>query len=910
MPLEPLATPVSELFTRLAGGHAARITVLTPNRRLAQSLLADFDAHQAAAGLTAWETADVLPFDAFVQRLWEDALYSRDAAHVPAMLSAAQEQVLWEEAIRATPSGEALLAPAAAAGQCRQAWRLVHAWRLSGKLAMHPGGEDARAFLDWMGRYVRLARERGLTDEARLPDVVAPLLDLGDVARPAVLVLFGFDIVTPQQRALFAALADRGAQLWSSRFEAARSVTRRCEFDTPEQELEAVARWARARLEANPEARIGIVVPELARSRPQVARALQRVLQPGRVLDANGGAAPYDFSLGLPLAEWPLAADALGLLRLCGRDVDFEEASRLVRSPFVGGAQSEMTVRARLDAALRERATAWISLDALIRLAAGASVPRASRLLDVLAMLAEHRKGTLFGAKSAAEWARGFSGALDKAGFPGERALDSAEYQALQKWHQLLSAFATLERVAPRMSFREALGRLERMARESLFQPESAGGPVQVLGVLESAGLPFDHLWISGLSDEAWPMPARPDPFVPVALQREARVPHADAATSLELDRRITEGWLAAAGEVIVSHARMLDDSQAEASPLIAAVTLARFDELQVPCYPTVLHAMRGAGRLERLLDGRGSAIEAGAHMGGTSLFRNQAACPFRAFAKHRLASKELEAPRPGLGPSDRGTLLHEMLAAVWARLGSRSNLVAMPPQQLQALLGDCADQALAALRRKRADVLSPRFAALERTRLATVAGEWLEMESARADFEVALIEDKKPVTFGGVTVNTRIDRVDRLSQGGMAVIDYKTGREAAIRDWLDDRPKDPQLPMYALAGGEDVRAIAFARLRPGAFEFCGLAMEEGLLPKVRSVEKSGSRHVARFGDWAHLVAHWQRTIDGLGVEFREGIASVTPDEGTKTCKNCDQHAFCRVAEKAPDAWADESEEP
>ena len=64
----------SELLERLAEGHAARITVLTPNRRLAQALAREFDQAQVARGLATWETADILSFGAFVERLWEDAL--------------------------------------------------------------------------------------------------------------------------------------------------------------------------------------------------------------------------------------------------------------------------------------------------------------------------------------------------------------------------------------------------------------------------------------------------------------------------------------------------------------------------------------------------------------------------------------------------------------------------------------------------------------------------------------------------------------------------------------------------------------------------------------------------------------------------------------------------------------------
>jgi hypothetical protein len=85
MPLAPVAK--QELLQRLAAGHAARISVVTPNRRLAQELAREFDAGQAAKGLKVWETADILPFGAFVERLYEDALYSNLAASLPLLLS-------------------------------------------------------------------------------------------------------------------------------------------------------------------------------------------------------------------------------------------------------------------------------------------------------------------------------------------------------------------------------------------------------------------------------------------------------------------------------------------------------------------------------------------------------------------------------------------------------------------------------------------------------------------------------------------------------------------------------------------------------------------------------------------------------------------------------------------------------
>ncbi len=47
-----------ELFARLAEGMQAGVTVITPNRRLAQELAREFDADRISHGLQAWEAAD------------------------------------------------------------------------------------------------------------------------------------------------------------------------------------------------------------------------------------------------------------------------------------------------------------------------------------------------------------------------------------------------------------------------------------------------------------------------------------------------------------------------------------------------------------------------------------------------------------------------------------------------------------------------------------------------------------------------------------------------------------------------------------------------------------------------------------------------------------------------------------
>ena len=51
------------------------------------------------------------------------------------------------------------------------------------------------------------------------------------------------------------------------------------------------------------------------------------------------------------------------------------------------------------------------------------------------------------------------------------------------------------------------------------------------------------------------------------------------------------------------------------------------------------------------------------------SLFKDMAACPFRAFAKHRLAARPLEETVPGLSYKDRGITVHRALQIIWTRI-------------------------------------------------------------------------------------------------------------------------------------------------------------------------------------------------------------------------------------------------
>jgi ATP-dependent helicase/nuclease subunit B len=847
---------IPELFARLAEGHAAGITVVTPNARLSRALAAAFDEYQLGRGLASWEAADILPFGAFVERLWEDALYGpigeTSGESFPLLLTPAQEQHLWEAIL----ADSGLLAVPEAAAHCREAWRLLHRWRIRAE----GGNEDAAAFMEWARQYEQ--RTRGDTDAARLPDLMAGYL--GRMKTPKLLVAYGFDVVPPQTQAFFGRLDGETCLA-----EPISGKCVRCSFPTGKHEIEAAAGWARARLEEG-RARIGVVVPDLQKRRSEVVRIFSRTMQPGYNLPAASrpsAAMPFNVSLGLPLAAWPLVDAALSLLALSHGEVDFAVASQLIRSPFLGGAESEVSRRAILDARLRRDAEATVTLPKLI-----AALDKSSALrvrFEKMFEIARTRPDT------PGDWARHFSALLEAAGFPGERALDSAEFQTRARLHEALGELSRLERVAPRFSFSQAISFLRRHCERTLFQPESADAPIQVLGLIESRGLRFDCLWVCGLTDEAWPLSASPNPFIPIRLQKAAGIPEASAEASLELDRRITAEWQGAAKEVVFSFAWKDKDRDLAPSPLIADVPEESVTVTDFPRYRDLLYASK---KLEPFEDWRAPPVSEKKIRGGTRVLADQAACPFRAFAKWRLSAEALEEPAPGLDARDRGKLLHVLMKELWEQLRGSAAL----QTDVSAAIARAAEVAVKELG------LEGRFAALEHERLARLAREWLEVEASRPPFSVLFTEQQRTLSVAGLEFQSRIDRMDRLEAGGHALIDYKTGNVGNPKQWHGPRPDDPQLPLYAAAAPEELAAVVFAKLKPGEMRFMGYSRAPHLIPKV----------TVNPAPWPKLIEEWKRDSEALGRAFAEGDAHVDPKEDLKTCRLCELQTLCRVYEK------------
>jgi probable DNA repair protein len=306
-------------------------------------------------------------------------------------------------------------------------------------------------------------------------------------------------------------------------------------------------------------------------------------------------------------------------------------------------------------------------------------------------------------------------------------------------------------------------------------------------------------------------------------------------------------------------------------------------ETISVARYRDLIFAAR---RVESVVDETAPALATTTPKGGTRILSDQAACPFRAFARHRLNAEALEEPVEGLDARARGLLLHTLMKELWTELKGS-----------EALKGDAgpAIEKAAKAAVGEAGVEEP-MAGLERKRLAKLAREWLDVEKERPAFTVVAMEDKRELTVAGLKLNGRIDRLDKLEGGGHAVIDYKTGSPSP-NQWMDERPEDPQLPLYALNAAEPVSAVAFAKLKTGAMRFMGFSRAKDAIPKLKQAQ-----------NWETLLAGWRKELEALGSGFAAGDARVDPKKLLSTCRYCDLQPLCRVYERLS-ALGDEGEE-
>ena len=303
------------------------------------------------------------------------------------------------------------------------------------------------------------------------------------------------------------------------------------------------------------------------------------------------------------------------------------------------------------------------------------------------------------------------------------------------------------------------------MSEIAVRPPQGGHARLAIYGLLEARLQTADLMVLGGLNEGVWPGLAAPDPWLAPRIRADLGLPG--------LERRIglaAHDFVEAMGapEVLLTRARR--DTRA---PAIASRFWSR------------LEAMAGGlPRASRVEQWTGQLDDPGKHCPATrpapivppelrpdvisvTEVDRLKADPFAFYARRVLGLAARDPVDADPSAAWRGTAVHLVLES-WTREGSDD------PEALRA-------RAQAMLSDERTH---PMLRALWQPRLMA-AIDWIadRIAADRAEGRsIAAIEASGRAAVGGVTLNGKADRIDRLANGNLAIVDYKTGKPPSAR--------------------------------------------------------------------------------------------------------------------------------
>lgn len=872
--------------------------LLTPNRRLAAWWLRDYEQWMLQSGKKAWKSPRALPLDVWLEELFHQITLLNPALDFPQLLGQQQSRVVWQgvvEDLQQRYGGLDTMDTTGLVKLCQQARTLICRWCLVDDDWNHQDTLENRFFSDCHFAYRQQLQTLGWVDRDGIIGHLVESEGLHLPIRQGVrLFLHGFnDQDEPSLLRLRQWLDGMGVEVRFTQQRILDSAPVVTVFDEHPQQFRGALLWALERWQKQDNVRIGVVVPDLQNQRNQLQQVCEDLASANRELLGWEWQQHINITAGLPLAHYPQISHLLLLLQGLLGPTDLSHWQVVLKSPFLvnwnTGGTSRFEANDRLLTGLRKQQRTRYRIGEL-----------PGNLSDWLPGLTDDLLPRSGVKRSFAKWSGWLRDFTDAIGWGRARSFNSEEFQVNERWQGLLDSLIELDPFVPDVTFTGYLRELKTQAGDTVFQPQTETAPIQVMGLLEAAGLNFDKLWVCECESTQWPQSVNPNPFLPRRTLQLFNMPGSGAERELSYARQLLQGFQQSAPEVHFSWARFQGDLELSLTPLLDDLDCAAENELAAQAGGELASHTRTESQrtLSAMIktekaDEQGSPLQPGAAKGGSALIQSQSICPFKSYARFRLGIAEQDELEEGVRASDRGSLIHKVLERFWSDINNFDELVGL------LAIEDKFDSYLTTLiceemEQFRKDVfLAPEaLYDLEQKRTFTVIRDWLtQQEIRRKPFAIDRIERRHQFDLAGLQLNLMADRIDTLADGSKVVIDYKTGL-VNVKSWQGERPEQPQLPLYLLLDKEKTRGLYFAMVRPDQADWKGL--DDG---EIEFIEYSKRRKTSEPElTWDEQVTHWENVLTTLAKEYLEGVATVTPIDD-KACQYCHLSSVCRVRE-------------
>ena len=250
-----------QILTQIQQG----VTVITPNNRLAKTILEDYLKSSTHDVL---EKPNCLSYDAFIQQLYIKLTHHNPNSAHPVLLTTQQTQYLWMQQL-ATESGsvhQGLL------NKAYDAWSRCQLWQLDVNYEQFSHTEQTMQFQKWSNAFLLQLKQLNLiTAELIIPYLIKQTIP----CLPSQISWFCFDEYTPQQTSLQQYFEKQGILNHSLDLCPAQCAPVLFNAADEQHELLTLIHWLKQQLSLN-QKRIGVVVPSLNQTASQLNRLLQR----------------------------------------------------------------------------------------------------------------------------------------------------------------------------------------------------------------------------------------------------------------------------------------------------------------------------------------------------------------------------------------------------------------------------------------------------------------------------------------------------------------------------------------------------------------------------------------------------------------------------------------------------------
>lgn len=671
---------------------------------------------------------------------------------------------------------------------------------------------------------------------------------------------YGFLEETPLQKNLQTFLEQQNYQVtidtpWQ--FLSPGSISR-LPCNNPEQEIDAMMTWLKNIDQTNK--KIALIIPNLAEQKTHLAFQLNKIFKEKC----------WHFSLAEKLNQFAVIDTALILLNLLANNtITFAAFESLIRSPYWGS-----NIISKKQNYLKQlRALCWDEINLAILTQ---ETNEESNLFSQAASLLTFKNAL------PSEWTLLWQQQLAILLWSSNLEQDTKEEKTIIRFQEALVEFSQLDQVLGKLSFASALMRLKQFIEPILFDPQpQPEASIQIIGLLEAAGMTFDAAWLSSADKRFWPPTAKTNFLLPIPLQKRYGL-YTDTQHKLFAEKTLFDAISHCSQNLVISYPLEVDGQSTELSDRLAALPIAT-----IAIDSIINDSLVNETSSDKLITGLPITMNVNeAIYGGSGALKSQSACAFQAYARFRLQATTLPEAAPYITAIERGIMLHNALQIIWQRLKTQTALLQMPEEELQKLIAIAAKLSLRQIKINRRRLLAKTLISFEITRLKKLLFDWLMLEKQREPFTVIATESAAEVQFANALWRIRIDRIDQLQDGKIILFDYKTGLISTKNAWQEERLSEPQLPFYALTHPTNAQGIAFAILRAEHLKIMGIA---------ETAEKLGSLgELFANNSWQEQLQSWQNNLQQLANDYLQGVAYINPRD-ENVCLFCDLASFCRI---------------